>query len=209
MRALVGVMLVGWSCCHSLAAESGSKWWPFGRSKNEQAVAPSTTAPQEETVRRADTDPTSSFEQHLTTPESTVETEQRWMFNSPMAKVSWPRFHMPELPKPSLPPSPFASRMEADPNRNSWVDKPAEQPIESPMQAMKNGARRVGQSSRSAWNKTVDALTPGDQSQASGPSSRVARRERPSMLRRMFGADDATKKEGSQTMTEFMAQDRL
>jgi hypothetical protein len=77
------------------------------------------------------------------------------------------------------------------------------------MQSVSNGARRVGQSTRAAWDKTVDVLTPGLQSSASGASSRVARRDRTPVWSRMFGSNEPSKKEGSQTMSEFIAQDRI
>jgi hypothetical protein len=77
------------------------------------------------------------------------------------------------------------------------------------MQSVKDGAKRFGQSTRDAWDRTVDALTPGDKSQPADASSRVARRDQPSMWQRMFGTDEPAKKEGPQTVTEFMAQDRV
>jgi hypothetical protein len=131
---------------------------------------------------------------------SVDEPEPHWMISSPLAKVSWPRIHMPELPRPKLPPSPWAKEPEANPNRNAWAE-PGPDPIKpSPM-------RRFSQSTRAAWNKTVDAVTPGDQS--SGPSSRLARRDDRSVWKRMFGSAAPQKKEGSQTIGEFIAQDRI
>jgi hypothetical protein len=128
--------------------------------------------------------------------------EPHWMISSPLAKVSWPRFHMPELPKPKLPASSLPKRAEANPNRNAWAE-PALDPLKpSPM-------RRLGQRTRAAWDKTVDTLTPGDQSKSNDPSSRVARRDERSMWSRMFGSNEPQEKEGSQTIGEFIAQERI
>jgi hypothetical protein len=75
------------------------------------------------------------------------------------------------------------------------------------MQTMSNGARRVGQRTRAAWHRTVDALTPGEQPQPSDPSSRVARRDDRTVWQRMFGADEQP--QGPQTVGEFIAQERI
>lgn len=205
MRALLGVLLVGWSCGQTLAAETGSKWWHFGQGREADVTLPP------EIPRGAEATAPVTAGQQPTLPEysSIEEPEQRWMINSPLAKVSWPRVHMPELPKPKLPSSPWTKKSEADPTRNTWVETPTDPLKPSPMQSVSNGARRVGQSTRAAWDKTVDVLTPGDQSTTSGDSSRVARRDRTPVWSRMFGSNDPKKKEGSQTMSEFIAQDRI
>jgi hypothetical protein len=204
MRALFGVMLVGWNCCHVVAAESGSKWWPFGAAR--EAEAPQIPAAQLPGVSPSATTPlpgTTELEPAPTLPEYSTagEPERRWMINSPLAKVSWPRIHMPELP-----PSPWPKRSEIDAARNSWARKSPDPTKPSPLQAMSDGARRVGQSTRAAWNKTVDALTPGDRSD---DSSRVARREGPSAWNRLFGQGDPQEGAGAETITEWMAQDRI
>ena len=72
---------------------------------------------------------------------------------------------------------------------------------------MSGGARHVGQRTRAAWGKTVDAITPGGSSDST--SSRVARREdRPPLWKRMFGSEEQ-QPEGPQTVTEWMAQERV
>ena len=205
MRALLGVILVGWSCGDTLAAESGPKWWHFGQGREADVTLPPETARGAEAMAPASANQQPSMPQYS----STEVPERRWMLNSPLAKVSWPRVHMPELPKPQLPPSPWPKKSEIDAARNSWVESNPDPLKPSPMQAMSNGARRVGQSTRAAWDKTVDVFTPGNQAELSGSSSRVARRDRPPVWERMFGSNDLQKKEGSQTIPEFMAQDRL
>lgn len=197
LRAIFSIILVGWVCFPSLAAETGRTWWPFGQSPDTGETLP----PAADQFPAATA--SNSTENQPTLPsDSLEEPEPRWMFSSPFAKVSWPRLQMPELPKPALPASPWASKPEAGPNRNSWAEPEVVAPQPSPM-------RRFGQRTRAAWDKTVDALTPGDQSQSNDPSSRVARRDEPSMWSRMFGSNEPKKKEGSQTIGEFIAQDRV
>lgn len=210
MRALIGVMLVGCCSAQVFSAESSPAWWRFGRSKSE-TVAPPAIDGAAQPAAPTSIAPQSTLPQGTLPEYSTVEEpEQSWMINSPFTKVSWPRIHMPEMPKPTLPTSPWAKKEpEADPTRNRWVETPPEAVKPSPMQSVSNGARRVGESTKAAWHKTVDALTPGEPSDSSAPSSRVARRERGSAWSRMFSSDTPTKKEGSQTIPEFMAQDRL
>jgi hypothetical protein len=86
------------------------------------------------------------------------------------------------------------------------VGKSIEPVKPTPLESMKNGAKRAGESTRTAWHKTVDALTPGDSSKEREP--RTARREvRPPFWKRMMGKDDSSR--GAETVPEFMAQQRL
>jgi hypothetical protein len=205
--ALVAILFVVFGRCQATAAESGSRWWSFGRGSEASLSQPPAVAPNTPASPYPDT------AQH-TTPPPTIdaEPEQRWMIESPFAKVSWPRIHMPEMPKPRLPSWPKKSDAGARPDagsvaRNSWVEKNPEAKDPSPLQAMSDGARRVRQSTRSAWDKTVAALTPGDETDS--PSSRVTRREvRPPFWKRMF-ASEPQHQEGPQTVTEWMAQERI
>jgi hypothetical protein len=104
---------------------------------------------------------------------------------------------------------PAPDQSEVGANKNTWVEQQPAPPKPSPMQSVSDGARRVRERTRAAWGKTVDALTPGDQSTGEDRSSRVARRDGQSAWKRMFGASEPAKKEGSQTVGEFIAQERL
>jgi hypothetical protein len=190
MRALISIVLVGWICCPETAAESERKWWQFGQGREADV-----TVPPQAALAPAPSAPAQVPQQPTLPDDSGVEApEPHWMISSPFAKVSWPRIHMPE--------SPWARKTETNPNRNAWAE-PGPDPLKpSPM-------RRFGQSTRAAWNKTVDAVTPGDQSKSNGPSSRLARRDDRSVWKRMFGSNEPPKKEGSQTIGEFIAQDRI
>jgi hypothetical protein len=132
------------------------------------------------------------------------------MYESPTSKVSWPRIHMPEfsLPKPRLPrPQLWPQESEVSEARNAWVKENPNPNKPSPLQAVKQGAQRVGDSTRNAWHKTVDVLTPGDSPERR--SSRIARRDiKPPFWKRMFGAGKS-QPEGPRTVTEWMAQERL
>ena len=72
---------------------------------------------------------------------------------------------------------------------------------------MQHGAQRVGQSTRTAWRKTVDALTPGAAPTASDPRV-AARAEKPPFWKRLGGTEQPQKK-GSQTVTEMLSQERI
>lgn len=126
------------------------------------------------------------------------------MIRSPFARVSWPRIQLPEvhLPRPQL----WPRKTEVDDVRNAWLGEDNEPARPSPLQAAKQGAHRVAESTRSAWRKTVDVFTPGDPADASG---HIAQQEtRPSLWRRMFAMEEP-QPEGPRTVTEWMAQDRL
>jgi hypothetical protein len=180
------------------AAESKFTWWPFGRSDEAPpapaaAVAPPLPAP--------------------TTP-------------TPTTPIEAPTFRWPSLPKWGFPemtiPDDASTSQErpkrarfgkpaygqSRPTRNSWAQPPGspvpQLPKSSPWQTVTDGARRVGESTRNAWKKTVDWATPGDE-----PTPRVAQAEpQESWWSRMWGTNDAAS-EGPQTVTEWMAQERL
>jgi hypothetical protein len=213
--ALVGVTLV--ACCSQdlAAAEAGSKWWPFGR-RDEASVAqpptvatPSTTpplAPQSNrfaaplgTATPAPANP--QFEQ----PSATAETspKENWMFSTKKGKVGWP-----QLNKPQLPPALSARKPAEDATRNSWVEQEPITPKPSPLQPLADSARKIGKSTKAAWNKTVDAVTPGELTPRPSPGARVAKRNtEPPFYRKWFSPKEAPR--GSETVPEFMAQQRL
>jgi hypothetical protein len=208
MRALLCVVIVGCFCCAASAAEQESGFWTFGKKQEatvpqsaDQTTAPATgTAAQQQQQATVSRYPTTASAD--VTPVEEPEAEGKWMLSSPLAKVSWPRLNMP---KPQWSSS-AASSQEAEPNRNAWVETPPATPRRSPMQAMKDGTRSFGQSTRKAWDKTKGALTPGKPEKAP-PSSRVARGNKRSIWKRMFA--EPTEPQQPRTVTEWMAQDRL
>src|SRR6476659_233902 len=103
-RALVaGSLMV---CCRgTVAAESGSSWWPFGHHAEAAAAQPqeagqstlpsATAAPPTSTTPPTVAGPVAHEAQMPTTPSD----DNHWMVNTPKKKVSWPKLHMPEMPK--------------------------------------------------------------------------------------------------------------
>jgi hypothetical protein len=201
MRALIGGLVLGACLGDTAAADSDRPWWPFGRGSADAAAPSAEASPEQlpETSVAADQAPS-------TAPLAEDEPAQRWMIDSPLTKVSWPRLQFPEVAKSPLP-RPWPKKSEAAAPRNAWAEEPPITPEPtSPMQAVTDGARRVGDSTRAAWHKTIDVLTPGGAS--SKTSSRVARRDaKSSWWGRMLGAED--EKQGPQTIPEWMAQERL
>lgn len=87
------------------------------------------------------------------------------------------------------------------------MEKQAEPESASPWQVVTEGTHRLGESTRNAWHKTVDALTPSSMKANAPPAPRTARRE--PLWRRALGLGEEEKPEGPQTVTEWMAQERL
>jgi hypothetical protein len=195
-------MLVGCCCCQATAEESG--WWPFGRDRETVASEPSPAANGSGISSPAPAQQQAALPQYS----DTGEPERQWMIQSPFANVSWPRVHMPELPKPKFPTARLLpDKTEVDAAKNAWVEKSPEPKEPSPLQAVTDGARRVRQSTRAAWDKTVNVFMQTDNSDSN--SSRVARRNaRPPIWKRMFSSNE-TQPEGSKTLPQWMAQDRV
>ncbi|MEX2092121.1 MAG: hypothetical protein WD971_05560, partial [Pirellulales bacterium] len=84
---------------------------------------------------------------------------------------------------------------------NTWAQQPASTTTEAPSSSPWHS---VSEGTRTAWHKTVDFVTPGD-----GSDTPVVRSEpQESWWQRMWGSEEE-KNEGPQTVTEWMAQDRL
>jgi hypothetical protein len=121
----------------------------------------------------------------------------------PFPRVIWPK--MPEFPKPRLP-QVFPSESQIDETKNAWTGQSADPQRPSPLQAVRDSAQRVGESTRAAWRKTVDTLTPGQRNAA---PSRIASRElQPPFWKRMF-APQPEPPQGPRTMSEWVGQDRV
>jgi hypothetical protein len=211
-RALVaGILIV---CCRgALAAEAGSSWWPFGHHAEAaaappQAVAPTTLPSATTALPPAVTPPAGAGPvAHEAQMPTTASDDSHWMLNTPKKKVSWPTLHMPKAlsSKPAEATKPEASK-------NKWVDKTPVTPKASPMQSVKKGASSVAAGTKSAWHKTVAAVTPGPAAKKTAkpePSPRVAARETsPPLWKKMFGAKEPAMQQ-PQTVPQWMAQKRL
>ncbi len=210
-RALVaGILMV---CCHDVvAAESGSSWWPFGHQTSATAAQPPVVAQNSSpsaTLSSAVAGPVAHVAQMPTTP-ADPKADSNWMLNTPKKKTSWPSLHLPSLPKALSSKSAPAAKPET--NRNAWVDKKAVAPKTSPMQSVKNGANSIATGTKSAWHKTVAAVTPGStakKTEKPAPAPKVASRETsPPLWKKMFGAKEPEMQQ-PQTVPQWMAQKRL
>ena len=116
-------------------------------------------------------------------PGATHAAEQEPAASGPFSwmvpKVTLPKISMPKIEMPKMPTNAFA-------------------PVKASAQKVKDGARK-------AWEGTKEILTFG---RGSGePSARVASRQQPSMMQRMFGSGESTESQ-PQTMAEFISQPR-
>ena len=213
-RALGSVVLVI-GCTRNLAAadSTGSKWWPFGRhdgaveAKVAQPPSLGTAGSTPLATPRTSGVPSAPLAKQTQLPNAPADAapKERWMFKSRTGKVSWPHLTKPQAPSTGL----FAEKKPtADAARNSWAEQTPAPPKPSPLKPITDGARKVSTSTKNAWHKTIDALTPGDPTPAPRNGSRIAKRDvEPSFWKRMFGAQPEP--QGSQTVPEFMAQRRL
>jgi hypothetical protein len=212
--ALVGVTLVACSTQDLAAAEAGSKWWPFGRRDDANVAQPSAVAPSgagmltqpqpNSAAAPLGVAPSAPLAPQSQLPSALAETSpnEDWMFSTPKGKVGWPQLNKPQLP------SAFSSRKPAaDATRNSWVEQPVT-PKPSPLKPITDGAQKVGKSTKAAWQKTVDALTPGESTPSRTSGARIAKRDtQPSFWQRLMGEKEEP--QGSQTMPGFIAQQRV
>jgi hypothetical protein len=193
------------------AEQSGLRLWPFrGNRTDNSELTGNSLAPKAPATTPAGSSAAMPSQYPTTGYTTEPLPEQHWMLNSPLARVSWPRIHMPEvsLPKPKIPrPQIWPRKSQVDDARNAWVQKSPDPARPTPLQAIQQGAQRVGDSTRTAWRKTVDVLTPGAASSA--PDPRVTARDtKPTLWQRMRGAQPE-KKQGSQTVTEMLSQERI
>jgi hypothetical protein len=171
----------------------------------QAAVTPNTAAP-------GAADATTPIPHEASLP-TTAETEKKesWMLSSKKGKVSWPHLNK-DLSKGGPLFKSDKKEQEADPTRNSWAEKTPAPPKPSPMKPVTDGAHKFSAGTKSVWNKTVNALTPGDEkdkAKGKAPTApRIAKREvQPPLWKRMFGAKSELQQ--PQTVPEWMAQQRL
>jgi hypothetical protein len=216
-RALVAVIFM--VCCRgAVAAESSSSWWPFGHKADAAAAqtptAGQTTLPPAATVLPKATTPAAGAGPvaHEAQMPTTPSDDNHWMVNTPKKKVSWPSLHMPSALSSNSTPAAKPETTKA--TKNKWVDKAPVAPKPSPMQSVKNGANSVAEGTKSAWHKTVAAVTPGSSAKttpkaAPKPAPQVASRETsPPLWKKMFGAKEPAMQQ-PQTVPQWMAQKRL
>lgn len=204
---VVGIYMVG--CRGAAAAESGSSWWPFG-SHADSASAQAAAATQNTLPPAASTVPTTapapvagpvSHEVQMPTNADSGN-ESKWMLSTPKKKVGWPTIQWPK----SLSSKSSAPKGET---KNRWVEK-APAPKTSPMQSVKNGAHSVATTTKSAWNKTVAAVTPSSSSKKTTvkPDPKLTARTSPPFWKKMMGTKEPELQQ-PKTIPQWMAQKRL
>ena len=203
------------TCCSQTPASAETKgWWPFSKGAETKVVqppavtAPGATRPTQRPAGTLAQLPAAPSQAQSPLPSTSADATEKehWMFSSPKGKVSWPKLTKPHFPTTGL----FAEKPAADATRNSWAETTPTPPKPSPLKPITDGAHKVSMSTKAAWHKTVDALTPGDPTTAPrGSSARIAKRDaaKPSLWSRMFGPEPEP--QGSQTMPGFIAQQRV
>ncbi len=203
-RAMLGVLLIFVTGATGLAEETKSSWWRFGKSETApepaDAFTPAPTLVPSTSTAAADSAPAS---------------EASWLAWPSLPKFGWQDFKSDnEIAETSASPvvssplatlrrgqrGPFGKPHHQSRPRNTWAQQPASATSEI---AGNSPWKSMTESTRNAWHKTVDFVTPGDSS-----DEPVVRREPvDSWWSRMWGSEQ--KQEGPQTVTEWMAQDRL
>lgn len=204
-RPILGMLLAAALGSGGFCQETKAPWWHFGRDKELSSAPPAITSAPGVTPSPTFT-PSPSI-----TPEVAPVEDGRWVKWPKMPKMTWLEPKQETIvtdPFASPPPvaqqprqSHFGNSLHRPRPKNTWAQQPASNTVTgeepSAWQSMTNGTK-------SAWHKTVDWVTPGE-SAAEAPV--VAEDTRPSWWARMWGAEEES--QGPQTVTEWMAQDRI
>ncbi len=201
MRAMLGMLLATVMVTTGVAEETTSPWWHFGTDKSAPEEQPSMTAA-----------PTLAPSQTLSSPSigsaSSVPAaeDKRWLKWPSMPKMKWSETTVTEVsPSDLTKPLPrrdhFGKPSNRSRTRNAWAQPPAQATAATPKPSAWS---RVTESTRSAWHKTVDFVTPGE---AAAGTSVANNQPRDSWWHRMWSSNEEP--QGPQTVTEWMAQDRL
>lgn len=209
-RPALGIMLAMVLTTNSFGEETKARWWHFGRDKDIPS-APLAGTPA----------PTLSPAQTLTpaTPVVTPVEEESWLHWPSMPKMSWlePKTDADVVATdaaasaiPVTTESPtqrrtvqthYGNAASRPRPKNTWMQQPAS--AETPSATETSTWQSMKSGTRNAWHKTVDFVTPGDET-AEAPV--IVAESKPSWWDRMWTTEE---EEGPQTVTEWMAQDRL
>lgn len=198
-RPVLGVLLAVAVGNIGFAEESKSHWWSFGGDK-EVASSPASVTPAP-TMKPA-------------SPAVTPVEDESWFSWPSMRKLSWFESSTTTTTDPFTTGAPVATdattKRRARTNygkpahlqrpRNTWAQQPASEKQQatstSPWHAMT-------ESTKSAWHKTVEYVSPGE----SSDKEVVATDSHESWWHKMWGGEE--EHQGPQTVTEWMAQDRI
>ncbi|MGL4512692.1 MAG: hypothetical protein ACRCT8_06335 [Lacipirellulaceae bacterium] len=116
------------------------------------------------------------------------------MVDSPWFNVGWPKVEMPKMNwKPAW--------MKGDGDAMTADKNPVSKALDKVADTSKQAADKV----RGAWGAAVEKLTPGGGAPSQGVASNNAQ---PGFWSKMFGAPPDPKPQGSETVQEFLAQER-
>ena len=178
------------------AQETKAPWWKFGMGEESTAAPPYVTS-----------SPTMTPAPETITPieEDSWFAMPKWHWptfaSDPDAAISSPSGTEPLSPSPRRSPtSRFGKPEHRSRPRNTW----AQQTASTETQAAEGSTwQNMKQGTRNAWDKTVDFVTPGD----AASTTAVTSKPRSRWWQRMWGSEQPN--EGPQTVTEWMAQDRI
>jgi hypothetical protein len=229
LRTLLSICIAVACGSPTSGQDSGFGWWPFRSGDAAETTVKSPS--QVSTGSRSTPAPNATSHESgspeglggapptdgATLPPGTLEqnnwnnqADRPWLpWGGAMPKLPMPSFQKPEVsvPRPRLPFLPGKS--EAEQARNTWLEKNADHKEPSPWQSAADGARKVRQSTRNAWRKTIDVMTPWDSSEPP-EKARVARRDdQPSFWSQVMPGKAEKEPEGPRTVTEWMGQERL
>lgn len=173
-------------CCGPMAAAEESSWgwlWPFGQEKPAEQPYPTTDQPTPRPVAR--------------TPDRAALRQKPGRHPVGKTEPLFPNFELRKF---------WPGKSEVDEARNAWTEPQAAPESTSPWQVVTESTQRLGESTREAWDKTVNVLTPEYLKSDNRPAPHVA--QRPPLWKRAFGLGEE-EPQGPQTVTEWMAQERL
>jgi hypothetical protein len=181
------------------SAAEEKPWWHFGMGQ-EEALEPAPSFTPSPTMTPATPDITPIEEESwfkwpsFPKRDETALPEQQAPVNTEAQTEKPHRPHLNPFGKQH-----YTDRRSTERPKNTWAQQPASttttDPAKSPWQSMSDGTK-------SAWHKTVDMVTPGD-----GANPPVVQSDpRVSWWDRMWGAEE---EKNPETVTEWMAQDRL
>ncbi len=125
--------------------------------------------------------------------ETGAATEDPAMVDSSAFKLSWPKFEMPK----------FSWKGDTAPATGESALTPEGNPISRALDKVSESSKNAATNVRNAWGAAVDKLPFGGK----GNAQVAQKEEKPGFFTRLFSP--AEEPRGSETMSEFIAQDRV
>jgi hypothetical protein len=201
-RAMLGMLLATIVATTGVAEEPASPWWHFGMGKSAPETEPSMTAAPTLTPSQTILPPTmgTTVGPTAATPEADDKRWLKWPTLPKWSETTVTEVSSSELSQPKPRRDHFGKPAHRARSRNAWAQPPATATAAAPGPSTWS---KVSESTRNAWHKTVDFVTPGEPADTSVANNQP----RDSWWHRMWSSNEEA--EGPQTVTEWMAQDRL